>query len=197
MLAMQYSVRLPEEYDKEKISQHVAERRALFAGCPGLRHKFYLYDSDEHVYAPFYIWENGQVAQNFLLNNLFKGVVAAFGRPRVRSWHVVEFDYGPSSEDPGFLCGAIDKVPAKKPVSELMAEERIHHKSMLDKPGLFANMVLLDPDRWEKGQFSLWHTQAQAVPGKADCVNGYDVLDSYQSLQVVAQAQPLNTKSSF
>ena len=186
MLAMQYSVRLPEDFDAKKIYEHVATRSPLFDGCPGLRHKFYLYDADEHVYAPFYIWENAKYAQDFLLNNLFSGVVEIFGRPRVRSWQIMEFDYGTSHEEPGFLYAAIDKVPAKKPLAELMRQEKEHHKSMLKEPGLYAHMVLLDPDRWEKGQFSLWRSREQTKAEPADCVYGYEVLKSYQHLQGAA-----------
>ncbi|MFC4270896.1 DUF4865 family protein [Sneathiella chungangensis] len=186
MLAMQYSVRLPQDFDMAQIHQHVAARSPLFDGCPGLSHKFYLYDSEEHVYAPFYIWENAQYAQDFLLNNLFNGVIEAFGRPRVRSWQVIAFDYGPSREDPTFMKSAIDKVPASRPVGELMRKEKERHASLLKTPGLYAHMVLLDPDRWEKGEFSFWHRRDQARPVEADCVYGYDILKSYHPLKGAA-----------
>ena len=113
-------------------------------------------------------------------------MIDTFGRPRVRSWHILEFDYGSSKEDPTFLRCAIDKVPAKTPLSELMKQEKERQKKMLDAPGLFARMVLLDPDRWEKGQFSLWRRQEDALPVSADCIYGYEILKSYQHLQGAA-----------
>ncbi|MZR31041.1 DUF4865 family protein [Sneathiella litorea] len=186
MLAMQYSVRLPQDFDETQIHKHVAARSRLFEGCPGLRHKFYLYDVEEHVYAPFYIWENAQFAQDFLLNNLFNGVTETFGRPRVRSWQVIAFDYGPAKEDPTYLCSAVDKVSASRSLGEMMEAEKKHHKSLLEAPGLYAHMVLLDPDRWEKGLYSLWQTREQAVPVKSDCVSDYDVLESYRQMQGAA-----------
>ena len=187
MLAMQYSVRLPQDFDTAQIHKHVAARSSLFDGCPGLRHKFYLYDPEEHVYAPFYIWENAQFAQEFLLDKLFNGVIETFGRPRVRSWQIISFDYGPAhGKTPTFLSSAVDKVPAGRPVGEFMRKEKEHHQEMLETPGLYAHMVLLDPDRWEKGLFSLWHRQQDAVPVKADCVYSYDILKSYEPLQGAA-----------
>ena len=186
MLAMQYTVRLPEDFDDKQIQEHVAARSQLFEGCPGLRHKFYLYDAEEHVYAPFYIWENAQFAQDFLLNNLFNGVTETFGRPRVRSWQVIAFDYGPAKGDPKYMCSAVDKVPSGRPVGALMQAEKEHHQSLLKTPGLFAHMVLLDPDRWEKGLYSLWQSREQAVPVKADCVSDYAVLESYRKMQGAA-----------
>jgi hypothetical protein len=186
MLAMQYSVRLPQDFDDTQIHEHVRARSRLFDGCPGLRHKFYLYDPEERVYAPFYIWENAQFAQDFLLNSLFNGVTQAFGRPRVRSWQVVAFDYGPAKEKPSYLCSAVDKVPAVRPVGELMEAEKKYHHGLLKTPGLYAHMVLLDPDRWEKGLYSIWQAREQSVRVKADCVNDYDVLESYQQVQGAA-----------
>jgi len=186
MLAMQYSVRLPQDFDMAQIHKHVAQRSPLFDGCPGLRHKFYLYDAEEHVYAPFYIWENAQYAQNFLLNNLFNGVIEIFGRPRVRSWQVIAFDYGTSPEEPAFLRSSIDKVPSCQSVGDFMNKKKDDHKMLLDAPGLYAHMVLLDPDRWEKAMFSFWHKREQANSVKADCIYGYDILKSYQHLQGAA-----------
>ncbi|MDF2366471.1 DUF4865 family protein [Sneathiella sp.] len=186
MLAMQYMVRLPQDFDDTQIHQHVASRSQLFDGCPGLRHKFYLYDSEERVYAPFYIWENAQFAQEFLLNNLFNGVTATFGRPRVRSWQVVAFDYGPARENPTYMCSAVDKVSSAHPVGALMEKEKADHQSLLKTPGLYAHMVLLDPDRWEKGLYSLWQSREQAVPVKADCVSDYEVLESYRQMRGAA-----------
>ena len=159
MLAMQYSVRLPQEFDETQIRKHVAIRSPLFNGFPGLRHKFYLYDSEEKVYAPFYIWENAQYAQEFLLDNLFNGVSQKFGRPRVRSWQVVAFDYGNLKEDPGYMRSAIDKVSARQSVGTQMDREKARHDKLLNAAGLYAHMVLLDPDRGAAGR-----RQAPSMP---------------------------------
>tara|TARA_R110002094_G_scaffold155749_1_gene142657 strand:- start:187 stop:747 length:561 start_codon:yes stop_codon:yes gene_type:complete len=186
MLAMQYSVRLPQEFDETQIRKHVAIRSPLFNGFPGLRHKFYLYDSEEKVYAPFYIWENAQYAQEFLLDNLFNGVSQKFGRPRVRSWQVVAFDYGSLKEDPGYMRSAIDKVSARQSVGTQMEREKARHDKLLNAAGLYAHMVLLDPDRWEVGHFSFWGSRTQASPVNADCIDEYTVLKSYRHLEGAA-----------
>jgi hypothetical protein len=186
MLAMQYSVRLPGDFDVERVNQHVSARSPLFDGCPGLRHKFYLYDPEEHIYAPFYIWENSQVAQDFLLDNLFNGVIENFGRPRVRTWQIIAFDYGDFKGEPTFLRSAIDKVHANKPLKPLMEAEKKEHQHTLNRPGLFAHMVLLDPDRWEVGRFSLWQSKDVAVGRAADCISIYDVLEMNQEVRGAA-----------
>ncbi len=53
MLAMQYSIHLPENYDVAQIEQRVNERKQLFDGHKGLVHKSFLYSEGEKLYAPF------------------------------------------------------------------------------------------------------------------------------------------------
>ncbi len=186
MLAMQYSVRLPKEFSVEKVKERVSLRGPMFDGHPGLSHKFYLYDREEHVYAPLYIWENGQAAQSFLMNNLFGDVVQDFGRPRVRSWQILEFGYGSSKKAPEFMLSEVDKVCEKQPLKDLKARENSNHLEVLDTQGLFAHMVLLDPDRWEISRVSLWSGKEQAFKTTADCVYEYDVLEENRQLSGAA-----------
>ncbi len=186
MLAMQYSVRLPRDFDVDRVYKHVSERSRLFEGCPGLKHKFYLYDPDAHIYAPFYIWEDAQAAQDFLLNNLFNGVIERFGRPRVRSWQIIDLDFGSYKEEPGYLLSCIDKLQATKPLGGLIDQEKANHRDTLRQPGLYAHMVLLDADRWEIGRVGLWQSEERAVQPPADCVVGYDVLKMNQDLRGAA-----------
>lgn len=176
MLAMQYSVKLPTEYDLNKINERVAHRGPKFQGRSGLMHKFYLYEREEHLYAPLYIWENTQAAQDFLMDSLFGDVVQDFGRPRVRSWQILEFNYGSSQIEPVKMTAEVDKVCSDKPLLDIKSNEEIHHQEMLKQDGLFAHLVLLDPDRWEISRCSLWSFKEKKVSSDSDCIYEYDVV---------------------
>ncbi|MBL4666645.1 MAG: DUF4865 family protein, partial [Sneathiella sp.] len=139
---MQYSVRLPSEYNLDKVYERVSLRGPMFEGCPGLAHKFYLYEKEEHLYAPLYIWENTQSAQDFLMNSLFGDVVQDFGRPRVHIWQILEFAYGPSALEPVTMTAEVDKVSSKESLSLLKDTETERHNQMLTQEGLFAHMTL-------------------------------------------------------
>ncbi|WP_025899762.1 DUF4865 family protein [Sneathiella glossodoripedis] len=176
MLAMQYSVKLPTEYDLNKVNERVALRGPKFQGRPGLTHKFYLYEREEHIYAPLYIWENSQAAQDFLMDSLFGDVIQDFGRPRVRSWQILEFNYGSSTIEPVKMTAEVDKVCNEKSLTDIRKIEEKVHKGMLKQDGLFAHMVLLDPDRWEISRCSLWSFKDRQVTSESDCVYEYDVV---------------------
>jgi len=186
MLAMQYSVRLPREYDADKVTERVSQRGPMFDGYPGLAHKLYLYDDEEHIYAPFYIWENSQAAQSFLMHSLFGDVVQDFGRPRVRSWQILDFGYGSSTAMPVSMVTETDKVCEKHALKDIKAREEKGHQDALKAEGLFSHMVLLDPDRWEITRVSLWESKEKEVATRADCVHHYDVLQENRLLSGAA-----------
>lgn len=177
MLAMQYSVKLPAEYDLNKVNERVAQRAPKFKGRAGLLHKFYLYEREEHLYAPLYIWESTQAAQNFLMDSLFGDVVQDFGRPRVRSWQILEFNYGPSKIEPVKMISEVDKVCSDKALLDIRSHEEVHHNEMLQQEGLFAHLVLLDPDRWEISRCSLWSVPEKHVLSGSDCTYEYEVMN--------------------
>ncbi|SLN44973.1 DUF4865 family protein [Oceanibacterium hippocampi] len=176
MLAMQYSLRLPRDHDIDWVNQRVERRTRLFQGFEGLLHKSYLYSPEESVYAPLYIWSNTEAARRFLFNGLFDSAVESFGRPRVRTWSVLNFGYGNRDNTVGYAFCAFDKVTSDDQLAEVEGRELARHSDRLQRPGLYAHWVGIDTDRWEVARFSLWRDKESAVPPDADCVYGYKVL---------------------
>lgn len=177
MLAMQYSMRLPQNFDIQSVYDRVSSRRPLFVDLPGLAHKFYLYDHVDHVYAPLYIWRDHQAAHQFLMEDLFSGFVDTFGRPRVRTWNVLEFDYGKAGISPRYACSSLDKVDPGQNLQKIAQMESQRHQRMLCADNLFANLILLDTDRWELARFSFWADQADAISDNSDCRCDFEVID--------------------
>ena len=176
MFAMQYAVRLPANYSVERLQDRIAERRGLFDNLDGLTHKSFLVNRGQHIYAPFYIWHDSEAARDFLLGDLFDGVIRAFGRPRIRRWTILSCGQGDRSRKPVFAAYEIDKVDAEAKLSTVNAREAEAHDEMMQRPGLYAHVVGLDPDRWEIARFSLWHERELMPSSTSDCVQGFRVL---------------------
>lgn len=176
MLAMQYSIALPADYDAQKIRERVEARRQLFDGHAGLVHKSFLYNEREKLYAPFYVWQDVAQARDFLLDDLFKGVTQTFTRHRVRSWVVAHMAYGNPDVKAGYARREIDVIPAEACLNAHMRQE----KSALDQAAkdghLYMHLVAFDPDRWETLHFSLWKDKASAGKPVSDTFIDYDVL---------------------
>jgi heme-degrading monooxygenase HmoA len=177
MIAMQYTIRLSDDFGIQKIRARVQARYNLFDKMPGLAHKSYLFNATDRLYAPFYIWRSHDAARDFLLSNIFQDVSDTFQRPRVRMWNVFSYDVYDSGTTPTFAVREVDAIPAEQRLASMAAAERHAHDLLRGKPGLHSHAIALDADRWELVRFSLWRDEA-AVKDKftADTVQTYDVL---------------------
>lgn len=176
MLAMQYTIRLPRDYDMNLIRKRVEERSKLFEALPGLTHKSYLMNEQDKIYAPFYIWSDLSEMQQFLFKDLFKGVITAFSRPRVRSWFTLGQVKGKANITPRFALRESDIIAPETDLEALVEQELKEQQALANTPGLFSHLVAFDPDRWELIRYSLWQDEKNATHSGGDAVQAYEVL---------------------
>ena len=176
MLAMQYSIKLPLNYDAALIHKRVDERKGLFDGHPGLVHKSFLYNDADKIYAPFYVWSDVGAAQKFLLDDLFQGVTTTFSRHRVRSWSVLHMAYGNRDLKPTFAQREVDILPQEGSLASQVLREKELQAEHLKNPNLYMHLVALDAACWEILHFTLWKDQTSAQTLSSDSYLSYDVL---------------------
>lgn len=176
MLAMQYSIPLPANFGGEQVRERVSQRRALFDAHAGLLHKSFIYNESDHLYAPFYVWKGVEPAQDFLMDDLFRGVVETFSRHRVRSWIVLSMAYGNKQVKPAYALRETDLIAAEESLKGFKAQEQKQQAALLADPNLYLHLVALDADRWEVMRYSLWKDRAAAPEPRSDCFQTYDVL---------------------
>ena len=177
MIAMQYSISLPDDYGIQKIRARVQARYGLFDIMPGLAHKSYLFNSQDRLYAPFYIWRSHDAAREFLLSGIFQDVSNTFSRPRVRMWNVLCYEVFDSPMMPTYAVREVDAVSPDQRLADVAEAERRGHEALRATPGLHSHAVALDADRWEMVRYSLWRDEAAARnKNTADTVQTYDVL---------------------
>ncbi|MFQ5957775.1 MAG: DUF4865 family protein [Alphaproteobacteria bacterium] len=175
MLAMQLCLRFGAHCDGAALHRRVGgcARRdgrsgdLLLASC--------LIDEDDGLYAPFYIWRSDDALCGFLLGGPFADVVGAVGRPRLRTWNVLEFDAAAPAITPRFAVREIDALDGGESLALAARREGARHRTALDRPGLHAHAVMIDPERWEVARLSLWRDERCATASDADCVNTYRV----------------------
>lgn len=178
MLAMQYSIQLPIGYDPKLVRDRVKERSKLFQGLAGMKHKSYLLSEEDHLYAPFYIWHDVAQARQFLFDDLFRGVVKAFRRPRVRTWMVLDAVYGNFKDQPSFAMREADIIPPEENLEALFKQEKETQEELRANKHLHFHAIALDAERWELLRYSLWSNEADAIKPTSDCVQTYEVLHS-------------------
>lgn len=176
MIAMQYSIPLPANFDSDDVVRRVENRRASFDAHAGLVHKSFLYNAKERLYAPFYVWKDVGEARDFLLNELFHGVVETFNRHRVRSWYVANMVYANRELYASYARRDIDVIPPEAKLDEYLEREREAQKQLSGHPDLYAHTLAFDPDRWEILHFSLWKDKQAAPKSTSDSMMDYEVL---------------------
>jgi hypothetical protein len=176
MLAMQYSIELPMGYDPQLIKARVQNRSKLFEGLAGLVHKSYLFSDADKIYAPFYLWSDAGKAREFLFDDLFKGVIESFRRPRVRTWIVLDSVYGNKSFEPTFAIRETDRIAPEDSLEERFRQERAEQQELAKNEHLHFHAVALDAERWELVRYSMWRNAVTSVMPAADCIQTYEVL---------------------
>lgn len=182
---MQLNLRLGAERDDADAFARVAECARTAGARRGLVHASCLVDDGANACAPLFIWRSEGAMRCFLLSAPFKSVINTYGRPRVRTWNVLEFDRIDDAGEPGFAVCEFDSVDSETSPWLVARREGERHRGNLDHAGLVLRASAFDPERWEIGRFSLWRDASCAVPPDADCVHNYRVsrCDDHASLQ--------------
>lgn len=136
MIAAQYEITLPTDYDLGIIRRRVAERGSALDDRAGLGLKAYLVrdvadGSPVNAYAPFYLWNDPVALAAFHWGGQgFAGIVRDFGRPTVRTWIGGRFTRGDD----------IDAAPthAVTQLGEAAATQHTHSVAWA-----------VDPTRWD------------------------------------------------
>lgn len=173
---MQYTIRLPADYDMHAIEARVEERKPLFDSVPGLVHKSYLANYEYKFYAPFYIWDDITQMRNFLMDDLFSGVATSFSRPRVRTWAVLNQRRGAFDGMPTHAVRSSDPIAPEEALDAVFEQEKQQQEALLANPNLYLSVLGLDADRWEILRYEIWKDEKSAARPQGDIVHSYRVL---------------------
>lgn len=89
MIAMQYKISLPDNYDMNVIRQRVADNGHRTDGFQDLIFKAYLIsekrDSSKscNEYSPLYIWQNNDGMNKFIFDGYYDNILSSFGWQKI------------------------------------------------------------------------------------------------------------------
>lgn len=174
MIAMQYSIVLPADYDMAIIRRRIADKGHLLDDFPGLAFKAWLHAARDdagwpgrdNLYAPFYLWHDDAGMRAFLNGDGFAALSRDFGRPVVRHW--IPWQAERADDLRGATCATREVVPLPGH-ADLAAWQRMEAESaraaMAD--GALAAVNACDPADWTLLRFRLW-PEARADPAGAE-----------------------------
>ncbi|WHX22611.1 DUF4865 family protein [Streptomyces malaysiensis subsp. malaysiensis] len=167
MLAMQYRITLPADYDMRIIRRRVETKGPLLDDFSGLGLKAYgirergVDGSPVHQYAPFYLWTAPEAMNRFLWGPGFQGIVRDFGRPSVEHWQGLAFERGPSAGAvPRTATRHATPVPAAADPAAIVEDALARLAERTRKDGVHTTALGIDSRGWELIHFTLWEGSA-------------------------------------
>ncbi|OWW18311.1 DUF4865 family protein [Noviherbaspirillum denitrificans] len=160
MIAMQYSLVLPADYDMAIIDRRIAERGHLTDGFPGLAFKAYLHArkpdmAGDNLYAPFYLWRTTEGMNEFLCGPGFAGLTQSFGWPSVRTWSVWDAEMSEAIAEARYAVRETVSIPPHSDLAALRRAEIEGSREMLSGRDVLATLAGFDPMNWCLVRFQL------------------------------------------
>ena len=177
MLTLQYSHRLPADYDMQLIRQRAAERGPLWDNRPGLALKAFVateknrHGANGNLYASVYLWRDTAAAAAFLTGESFQGVIDTFGRPQVHTWLTLDAQLGPARQALA-LYKEIVPLAASADRQQVLDREIERNQLLTDCSNNVAAWTVLDPHAWQLIRLRL----SAAAPETVEGASVYEVL---------------------
>lgn len=92
MIATQYKITLPSDYDMNIIRERVRNNGHKTDGFEDLKFKFYLITEKginrnlQNSYCPLYLWKDSKGLNKFLFNGFYDNILNSFGWQQVNIW---------------------------------------------------------------------------------------------------------------
>lgn len=159
MIAAQYEIVLPTDYDMDVIRRRVRERGSALDDRAGLGLKAYLVrdvaaGAPVNAYAPFYLWRDPHALAHFHWGGGgFSGIVRDFGRPVVRTWVGGGFVRGDAfGQAPTHAVRRVCQVPPD--VDPVVAAEALA-QGVTTGAGVHSSAWAIDPATWQSVELTL------------------------------------------
>jgi hypothetical protein len=169
MIAMQYNLTLPADYDMSIVDRRIRDKGPLLDGYPNLLFKAYLraikgdLGSRDNLYAPFYVWDRAEGASSFLCGPGFQAIIRDFGRPSVNTWIVWKASVGEGVREARFATREIMPIASHDPLDGIQQSECDVATDEVNTRGRLASVVGFEPTTWSRVRFKLWSTPPEAA----------------------------------
>jgi Domain of unknown function (DUF4865) len=178
MLAMQYRLTLPGDYDMTIVDRRISEKGHLIDDFPNLKWKAYLSarrskasSASENLYAPFYIWDKSEGLNDFICGPGFVGLTQSFGWPSVTVWSVWKCSISSKIKSAIFATREILATSRHCDLASLRQCESDDASADVEARGALASVSAFEPTTWSRVRFRLW---GEEVPLVGD-MEAYDV----------------------
>ena len=178
MIAMQYSIVLPADYEMAVIRERIAVKGPLTDDFPGLVFKAFLHANrgvhgPENLYAPFYLWEDADGMNRFLTGPGFAALTQSFGWPVVKTWSVLHGERASRVREARYATRSTATIAPHTDLSALSHAETERARAAIGRDGALASVAAYEPDGWSLVRFQLWRERPADATGMQDYEVGH------------------------
>jgi len=152
MIAMQYKIQLPADYDMNLIRQRVSLNGTKTDGFPDLIFKAYLVSekgstpqNSNNEYSPLYLWKNNDGMNQFIFNGYYDNILKTFGWQKINIGVPSSFELRENFVKSKFVL-EVEKEILKRSTMEPLSFSR-NFKDCTGK------LLIYNPDKWKYAEY--------------------------------------------
>ena len=154
MQAMQYTIKLPSDYDMDIIRQRVRNTGHLMDGFDDLFFKVYLISEKSegqlfNSYCPLYIWKNTNGMTKFIFDGYFDHILNSFGWQNIEIGVTSSVEISDHFDSSKYATLEVIDIEA----SESLKSFTIYEQMQANESG---KAVIFNPDKWKKCIFTFY-----------------------------------------
>lgn len=153
MIAMQYKIMLPDDYDMNTIRQRVRNNGTKTDGFQDLMFKAYIISEKDNTgiccneYSPLYLWKSNEGMNKFIFDGFYDNILNSFG------WQNINIGIP-------FICELKENFKNSKYLLEIEKEitptqqmKRMHLS--INPDNCMGKILIYNPDKWKYVEFYL------------------------------------------
>jgi hypothetical protein len=150
MIASQYKITLPANYDMNIIRKRVQDNGYKTDGFDGLKFKLYLItekgknNNIQNSYSPLYLWKDSEGLNKFLFEGFYDNILTSFGWQSVNIGVLLMDTTTQRIQDAKFLFEVVGDIEPKESLNNFKTR-------IIDEiPKIDAEYVIIyNPDKWK------------------------------------------------
>lgn len=173
MYAMQYEIKLPNDYKMEKIRRRVQLNGFKTDGFKDLFIKAYLISKTNSncitkTYSPLYLWKNSEGMNEFIFKGYYDNIISSFGWQNINIGITYSVNTSNNIKNSEFVVEEYIDINPRFSLENLDIDKKFHSFD-----NVISDFVIYNPDKWKCVKYSF----VEEIPGTInDKMKIYEVL---------------------
>lgn len=170
MIAMQYKILLPDDYDMNNIRERVKKNGSKTDGFQDLLFKAYLISEktdspkSHNEYCPLYLWKDSTGMNKFIFNGFYNNILNSFGWQKIKIAIPLSFELKENFSKSKFVLKTKNKIVPSQQMKQI--------DFSINPTNYTGKILLYNPYEWICSEFYFY----ESIPKTVADTNFYRIL---------------------